>query len=154
MLVPRCDWVEQGLLATTDLVTSIMPELAGTAWEGCTVRHLLDMRAGTRFNEDYDDLLADVRVYEQIYLWRPRVTKRLPSDVTAYIATLGNEGPHGGPFDYRSILTDVLAWVKDRQGRYLWVNRAFLVQYSLDHEGDEEGAAASVIGVYARGAQP
>jgi AraC-like DNA-binding protein len=44
-------------------------------------------------------------------------------------------------------LPDVLAWVKDRQGRYLWVNRAFLVQYSLDHQiEDEEGAAASVIG--------
>jgi len=44
-------------------------------------------------------------------------------------------------------LPDVLAWVKDRQGRYLWVNRAFLVQYSLDHQSeDAEGAAASVIG--------
>jgi AraC-like DNA-binding protein len=30
-------------------------------------------------------------------------------------------------------LPDVLAWVKDRQGRYLWVNRAFFVQYSLNH---------------------
>ena len=35
-------------------------------------------------------------------------------------------------------LPDVLAWVKDRQGRYLWVNRAFLVQYSLDHPGQHE----------------
>jgi transcriptional regulator GlxA family with amidase domain len=35
------------------------------------------------------------------------------------------------------VLPDVLAWVKDRQGRYLWVNRAFLIQYSLDHSGDE-----------------
>jgi transcriptional regulator GlxA family with amidase domain len=35
-------------------------------------------------------------------------------------------------------LTDVLAWVKDRQGRYLWVNRAFLIQYSLDHPGGNE----------------
>jgi AraC-like DNA-binding protein len=53
------------------------------------------------------------------------------------------------------VLPDVLAWVKDRQGRYLWVNRAFLVQYSLDHhhdhdretgDGDEEGSLASVVG--------
>ena len=29
----------------------------------------------------------------------------------------------------------VLAWVKDRQGRYLWVNRAFLIKYALDHPG-------------------
>jgi AraC-like DNA-binding protein len=48
-------------------------------------------------------------------------------------------------------LPDVLAWVKDRQGRYLWVNRAFLVQYSLDHQsgnegGNEEGSAAGVLG--------
>jgi AraC-like DNA-binding protein len=29
-------------------------------------------------------------------------------------------------------LDDVLAWAKDRDGRYGWVNRAFLVNYSLD----------------------
>lgn len=30
-------------------------------------------------------------------------------------------------------LEDVLAWVKDPQGRYLWVNRAFLLDYALEH---------------------
>jgi AraC-like DNA-binding protein len=35
-------------------------------------------------------------------------------------------------------LDDVLAWVKDRDGRYGWVNRAFLVNYSLD--GSRHGA--------------
>jgi AraC-like DNA-binding protein len=35
-------------------------------------------------------------------------------------------------FDF---LEDVLAWVKDRQGRYLWVNRPFLIKYALDHPG-------------------
>src|SRR5215510_6930045 len=45
------------------------------------------------------------------------------------------------------VLPDVLAWVKDRQGRYLWVNRAFLVQYSLDHQsGHEAASVANVIG--------
>jgi len=45
------------------------------------------------------------------------------------------------------VLPDVLAWVKDRQGRYLWVNRAFLVQYSLEHQsGDAGEAVASVLG--------
>ena len=44
-------------------------------------------------------------------------------------------------------LPDVLAWVKDRQGRYLWVNRAFLIQYSLNHiEGKEFGAVESIQG--------
>jgi Beta-lactamase class C and other penicillin binding proteins len=106
--------VEAGLLSPADLVTRHVPEMAGTSWDGCTVRHLLDMRAGTRFNENYDDLDADVRVYEQIYLWRPRTHPNLAADITAYYPTLVNQGPHGGPFDYRSILTDMLAWVMER----------------------------------------
>jgi AraC-like DNA-binding protein len=35
-----------------------------------------------------------------------------------------------GLFDF---LEDVLAWVKDRDGRYLWVNRPFLINYALEH---------------------
>ncbi|TMK59681.1 MAG: serine hydrolase [Actinobacteria bacterium] len=106
--------VDRGLLSPNDPVTTHLPELAGTSWDGCTVRHLLDMRAGTRFDEDYTNLDADVRVYEQIYLWRPRANLDLPVDITAYYARLGNECPHGGRFDYRSILTDLLAWVMER----------------------------------------
>lgn len=40
-----------------------------------------------------------------------------------------------GLFDF---LDDVLAWVKDRNGRYLWVNRAFLINYELDHPNRAE----------------
>jgi CubicO group peptidase (beta-lactamase class C family) len=106
--------VGEGALRPDDLVTEHVPDLAGTSFEGCTVRHLLDMRAGTRFDEDYANVHADVRIYEQIYLWRPRTDRHLPSSITDYYATLGNAGPHGGPFEYRSVLTDVLGWVLER----------------------------------------
>jgi CubicO group peptidase (beta-lactamase class C family) len=106
--------VERGQVVPDEAVTTYLPELAGTSWDGCTVRHLLDMRAGTRFDEDYANLEADVRVYEQVYLWRPRTDRGLPDDITSYYATLENAGPHGGSFDYRSVLTDVLAWVMER----------------------------------------
>ena len=43
----------------------------GTSFEGATVQDLLDMRAGTRFDESYDNPEADVRTYERVYLWRP-----------------------------------------------------------------------------------
>lgn len=44
-------------------------------------------------------------------------------------------------------LPDVLAWVKDRQGRYLWVNRAFVIQYSLDHlPGTEPVSVEHILG--------
>ena len=64
----------RGELDPEGRVVDVLPELAGTSWEGATVRHLLDMRTGTRFDETYANLDADVRVYEQIYLWRPRTT--------------------------------------------------------------------------------
>jgi AraC-like DNA-binding protein len=31
---------------------------------------------------------------------------------------------------------DLLVWVKDRDGRYCWVNRAFLINYAMDHPRD------------------
>jgi CubicO group peptidase (beta-lactamase class C family) len=104
----------RGALAPETPVVEVLPELRGTDWEGAAVRHLLDMRAGTRFDEDYANVDADVRVYEQVYLWRPRTTPGLPEDGHAYMAGLRNKRPHGGPFDYRSILTDVLGWVLER----------------------------------------
>jgi len=104
----------RGVLDASALVTDIVPELHGTSFEGATVQHLLDMRAGTRFDEDYDNPEADVRAYERVYLWRPDNGQARPRDALGYFATLQNDEPHGGPFRYRSILPDVLAWVLER----------------------------------------
>src|SRR5258708_34857327 len=49
-----------------------------------------------------------------------------------------------GLFDF---LEDVLAWVKDRDGRYLWVNRAFLINYAFEHPNlDVESCERQVLG--------
>ena len=107
---------DAGRLDPAGLVTDYVAELRGTSFDGSTVADLLDMRAGTRFSEDYDDLDADIRISEQVAGWRPRTIPGLPADLYAYIATLQNQGPHGGPFEYRSILSDVLGWVLERAG--------------------------------------
>ena len=104
----------RGELAVSARVEDVVPELGGTSFEGATVQDLLDMRAGTRFDESYDNPEADVRTYERVYLWRPDNGQPRPADALGYFATLTNDGPHGGPFRYRSILTDVLAWVIER----------------------------------------
>jgi hypothetical protein len=104
----------RGELAVSARVEDVVPELGGTSFEGATVQDLLDMRAGTRFDESYDNPEADVRTYERVYLWRPDNGHPRPADALGYFATLTNDGPHGGPFRYRSILTDVLAWVIER----------------------------------------
>jgi len=108
--------VGAGRLDPDGLVTDYVDELRGGAFVGCTVQHLLDMRAGTRFSEAYEDLDADIRISEQVAGWRPRTRADLPPDLYGYMATLENDGPHGGPFLYRSILTDVLGWVLERAG--------------------------------------
>jgi CubicO group peptidase (beta-lactamase class C family) len=104
----------RGDLAVSAGVEEIVPELRGTSFQGATVQDLLDMRAGTRFDENYENVKADVRACEKVYLWRPDDGEPRPGDALTYFATLANDGPHGGPFRYRSILTDVLAWVLER----------------------------------------
>jgi len=108
--------VAAGRLRTDGRVTDYIPELRAGSFEGCTIQDLLDMRAGTRFSEAYEDLDADIRISEQVSGWRPRTRPGLPPNLYAYMATLENQGPHGGPFEYRSILTDVLGWVLERAG--------------------------------------
>jgi CubicO group peptidase (beta-lactamase class C family) len=99
-------------------VTAYVRELRGTSFDGCTVQHLLDMRAGTQWSEDYGNFTeSDAFVYEQVMGWRPRQMPGLAPDMFAYMASLKqNARPHGGPFEYRSILTDVLGWVLERAG--------------------------------------
>lgn len=94
---------ERGRLDTDRQVTQYVPELADSGYAGATVRHVLDMRSGVRFREDYTDPESDV--------WRLGET---PAGVYAYLAGLQAEAPHGARFQYRSAETDVLGWVCER----------------------------------------
>jgi CubicO group peptidase (beta-lactamase class C family) len=107
---------DRGRLDVGGLVTDVVPELRGTSFDGARVQDLLDMRTGTRFDETYDNPAADVRAYERVYQWRPDDGVPRAVDALAYFATLSNDGDHGGPFRYRSVLTDVLGWVVEKAG--------------------------------------
>ncbi len=76
------------------------------------MQHLLDMRAGTLFDEeDYSDPDSDGRLIEQVSGYTSLVRTDLPASTYDWIATSVNASDHGGPFQYRSILPDVVAWV-------------------------------------------
>lgn len=100
-----------GALDVDALVTSYVPDLAGSGYAGATVRNLLDMRSGIGFSEEYLNPLAEVRLLEQAIGWAPRTVPDLPTTMYGYLATLRQAAPHGGPFHYRSCETDVLGWV-------------------------------------------
>ena len=94
-------------------VTQYIPEIAGSGYDGATVRHLLDMRTGVAFSETYEDPNAEVRVMERQVGWRPG-REHESAGLYAYLTSLSSHGPHGGPFVYRSADTDVLGWVCER----------------------------------------
>jgi len=106
--------VDKGVLDPHTPVTAYVPKLGRSGYDGATLRHLLDMRSGIAFSEDYLDPDAEVRVIEEVIGWRPRVHAGLPTSMYDYLLTLGKSGEHGGVFAYRSCETDVLGWVCER----------------------------------------
>ena len=104
--------IDRGLLATADLVTEHLPELVGTAWDGCRVQDLLDMRAGTAWDylkDEWDDMF--------IAGWVAHDRTDLPDGTQAWIMQATNDMEHGtGPFRYCSLQTAVLGWICERVG--------------------------------------
>jgi hypothetical protein len=106
--------VGRGQLDPEAPVAAYIDELAGTSFEGATVRHVLDMRTGTAYDETYDDPSSDVYLTEVLAGWRPPAGALRVANVYEQITRLSNARPHGEVFDYRSILTELLAWVLER----------------------------------------
>ena len=106
--------IDRGTLDVNATVAAIIPELAGSGYSGATVRHLLDMRSGVVFSEDYLDPKAEVRLLEQVVGWSPRTDPALPYAMYDFLALLVRGGEHGGAFSYRSCETDMLGWVCER----------------------------------------
>ncbi|RUS63458.1 class C beta-lactamase-related serine hydrolase [Pseudorhodobacter sp. E13] len=51
---------EGAIQSLDDLVTQYVPGLVGTAYDGVTVRDVLTMQSGVKFNEDYLDFWSDI----------------------------------------------------------------------------------------------
>lgn len=105
--------VSQGRLDPEALITRYVPEIAGSGYDGATVRNVLDMRTGVAFSEAYENPDAEVRVIERQMGWQP-LDESGRVGLYAYLTSLAAEGPHGAQFVYRSADTDVLGWVCER----------------------------------------
>ena len=96
-------------------VTDFVPEIANTAYKGATVRHLLDMRSGVAFAEDYLATSGPIVEYRKATGWNPLGPGEQPSDLHSFYRVLTQrDGPHGGRFHYISTNTDLLGWVIER----------------------------------------
>ena len=95
-----------------ELVTERVPEVAGSGYDGATVRHLLDMTAAVDFVEDYD---AFVR-YDYACGWAHEVPGS-PGTILEFLPTIGPAAwGHGERFHYATPNTDLLGLVVERAG--------------------------------------
>jgi CubicO group peptidase (beta-lactamase class C family) len=120
--------VDRDRLDTNRPITDFVPELANSGYAGATVRHVLDMRSGVHFLEDYATPQAHVH---QLGEW--------PDGIYSYLTGLAAEAPHGERFLYRSAETDVLGWVCERaSGRPMAELISTLIWQPMGAEFDAE----------------
>jgi len=92
-----------------------VPELQNSAFQGALVRHLLDMRAGLGFDEDYLATSGPIVQYRKATNWNPLDLGETATDLRSFLPTLDTRsGPHGGAFNYVSPCTDLLGWIIER----------------------------------------
>lgn len=112
--------VGRGLIDPAKPVTAYLPELGATGWDGASVQHVLDMTTGVRFSEDYTDRYSDIGQVDVATGWKPVPPDsdpdfQWPPHLFELILQLKDKvRPHGAAFEYRSIETDVLAFIMER----------------------------------------
>jgi len=84
-----------------DPVTAYIPELAGSAYEGVSVRQLITMTSGVKWSENYTDPDSDV-AKEGLTVIEPGV-----NPVVSYMRRLPRESPPGTKFSYKTGETDL-----------------------------------------------
>lgn len=96
-------------------VARYIPELGKSAFGTATVRQVMDMTTAPRFNEDYADPDSDIWVYAAAGSPLPKPKDfDGPRNYYEYLQTVPLDGAHGAHFAYKSINTDVLAWIVAR----------------------------------------
>ncbi|MBL0767603.1 beta-lactamase family protein [Sphingopyxis sp. XHP0097] len=85
-----------------DKVTVYIPDLAGSAYDDVSVRQLLTMTSGVKWNEDYTDPNSDVARFS--------LQKPVPGeDITvSYMKTLPREAPAGSKWVYKTGETNLI----------------------------------------------
>lgn len=99
--------LHDGLIASLDdPMTKYLSDFAGTAYDGVTVKHLLNMTAGIAWTEDYEDLKADVAEH---YI-KP-IAEQRAGYIATYLKTLKRIDPPGAQFYYNTGDTFLLSLI-------------------------------------------
>lgn len=95
--------IKDGYISSLDdPVTRYIPDLRGSAYEGVTVRQLLTMSSGVKWNEDYTDLKADVALF-----YSDPIDPGVDATVS-YMRKLPRELPPGQKWVYKTGETNLI----------------------------------------------
>ena len=140
-----------GSLDVNALVTHYIPELRDTAYGDATVRQVMDMTIGVRYSEAYADPTADIHAYARAGGMRARPRDYDgPETFYDYLVTLKKEGEHGIDFTYKTVNSEVLAWIvkrvagvrlADLTSQQIWskLGCEYDALYQVDSVGTEAG---------------
>jgi CubicO group peptidase (beta-lactamase class C family) len=100
---------ETGDLDLDAEVSSYVPEIATTPYQGAKIRHLLDMRTRIILEPEQQ------RAYEVATNWEPAAGGERGGDLVSFLQGLtAPHQAHGGPFSYISANTELLGWAIER----------------------------------------
>ena len=118
-------------------VTDILPELKGSAYDGVSVRHLLMMSSGVRWNEDYSDPNSDVAKGPSEGVTLAEGKPGL-NPVVAYMRTLPRAHAPGTVFNYNTGETDLVGILLARavgKGLAEYASEKIWKPYGMEAEG-------------------
>ena len=98
--------VKDGAIASIeDPVVKYLPQLRGSAYEGVTVRNLLQMSSGVKWNEDYTQMGSDIGSMLKC------TEDKKPGCITEFMSKLPRAAPPGSVFNYNSGETHLLGLI-------------------------------------------
>lgn len=104
--------VAEGMLDVSAPVSTYIADADGSAFEDCSVRHLLDMQVGLDFTEIYTGQNAQFNRYRIATGWNPPAPGEMAGDLRSFLtSTTHSETPHGQFFRYMSPISDMLGLV-------------------------------------------
>ena len=104
--------VAEGKIDPQAPVTDYVPELKASAFGDARVQEVMDMTTGLEYTEVYTDPKSQV--------WGLRRANGMapippgyegPTDIFSFLCSQNKQGEHGRAFAYKTVNTDVLAWI-------------------------------------------
>lgn len=132
--------IAQGKLDDSSVVSSIVPELASSAFGDATVRQVMDMTTSLDYSEHYADPNADIWQYSAAASPLPKAYDYTgPVGYFEYLQTVRKAGQHGEAFGYKTVNSDVLGWIVSKvSGKKFNVLASELVWSKLGMEHDAD----------------